>query len=151
MKTALLFPGQGSQRVGMGRDLAQKFAVARQVFDEADAALGYPISKICFDGPEDALTLTASLGNADQAAVDVLALDELLASLHKLDERAAQIVELRYFGGYEEAEIARMLGLSERTVRSHVSTILGKLQLSSRTQATLYALRNGLARLEEEG
>jgi [acyl-carrier-protein] S-malonyltransferase len=58
MKTALLFPGQGSQRVGMGRDLAQKFAVAKQVFDEADAALGYAISTICFDGPEDALTLT---------------------------------------------------------------------------------------------
>ena len=68
-------------------------------------------------GGQDALTLTASLGNAERAAVDVLALDELLASLHKLDERAAQIVELRYFGGYEEAEIAQMLGLSDRTVR----------------------------------
>ena len=68
-------------------------------------------------GGQDALTLNASLGNAEQAAVDVLALDELLASLHKLDERAAQIVELRYFGGYEEAEIAQMLGLSDRTVR----------------------------------
>ncbi len=68
-------------------------------------------------GGQDALTLTASLGSADQAAIDVLALDELLASLHKLDERAAQIVELRYFGGYEDTEIAEMLGLSDRTVR----------------------------------
>ena len=68
-------------------------------------------------GGQDALTLTASLGNAERAAVDVLALDELLGSLHTLDERAAQIVELRYFGGYEEAEIAQMLGLSDRTVR----------------------------------
>ena len=68
-------------------------------------------------GGQDALTLNASLGNAEQAAVDVLALDELLGSLHTLDERAAQIVELRYFGGYEEAEIAQMLGLSDRTVR----------------------------------
>ena len=68
-------------------------------------------------GGQDALTLTASLGNAEQAAVDVLALDELLGALHTLDERAAQIVELRYFGGYEEAEIAQMLGLSDRTVR----------------------------------
>ena len=58
MTTALLFPGQGSQRVGMGRDLAHRFDVARRTYDEADAALGFAISALCFDGPEDALTLT---------------------------------------------------------------------------------------------
>jgi len=68
-------------------------------------------------GGQDAMTLTAALGSGDAAVVEVLALDELLASLHKLDERAAQIVELRYFGGYDEAEIGDMLGISERTVR----------------------------------
>ena len=68
-------------------------------------------------GGQEALTLTASLGNGDAAAVEVLALDELLASLHRVDERAAQIVELRYFGGYSEPEIADMLGVTDRTVR----------------------------------
>ena len=68
-------------------------------------------------GGQEALTLTASLGNGDAAAVEVLALDELLASLHRVDERAAQIVELRYFGGYSETEIAAMLGISDRTLR----------------------------------
>jgi [acyl-carrier-protein] S-malonyltransferase len=58
MKIALLFPGQGSQRVGMGRDLAHEYATARQTFDEADDALGQPLSKLCFEGPEDELTLT---------------------------------------------------------------------------------------------
>lgn len=68
-------------------------------------------------GGQEALTLTARLDSGERAAVEVLALDELLQRLHKLDERAAQIVELRYFGGYEETEIAAMLGLSDRTVR----------------------------------
>src|SRR5438046_9405944 len=55
---ALLFPGQGSQSVGMGKDLAEKYPVARQTFEEADDALGYQLSKLCFEGPEDQLRLT---------------------------------------------------------------------------------------------
>src|ERR1700681_3088641 len=55
---ALLFPGQGSQAVGMGKDLAEKYAVARQTFEEADEALGYKLSTVCFEGPEDQLRLT---------------------------------------------------------------------------------------------
>src|ERR1700681_85571 len=55
---ALLFPGQGSQAVGMSKDLAEKDAVARQTFEEADEALGYKLSTVCFEGPEDQLRLT---------------------------------------------------------------------------------------------
>ena len=68
-------------------------------------------------GGQDALTLTSALGSDSTAVVEVLALDELLSALHRLDERAAQIVELRYFGGYSEIEIAGMLGISDRTLR----------------------------------
>src|SRR5580693_4141855 len=57
-KIAFLFPGQGSQTVGMGKDLAEKFPIARQTFEEADEALGYRLSQVCFDGPEDQLRLT---------------------------------------------------------------------------------------------
>ena len=55
---AFLFPGQGSQAIGMGQDLAAKFPIARQTFEEADAALGYKLSDLCFQGPEDQLRLT---------------------------------------------------------------------------------------------
>jgi len=68
-------------------------------------------------GGQEALTLGAVSGNGEQAVVEVLALDELLQSLHAADERAAQIVELRYFGGYSETEIAQLLGISDRTLR----------------------------------
>lgn len=55
---AFLFPGQGSQAVGMGKDLAALYPVAQETFDEADAALGYNLSQLCFEGPEDKLKLT---------------------------------------------------------------------------------------------
>src|SRR5262249_16414454 len=58
MKTAFVFPGQGSQYAGMGRDIAEKYPAARAVFDEADRVLGRPISRLCFEGPEDELRLT---------------------------------------------------------------------------------------------
>jgi [acyl-carrier-protein] S-malonyltransferase len=59
-KVAFVFPGQASQYPGMGRELAEKYAVARAVFEEADQALGFPISKMCFEGSEDELKQTAN-------------------------------------------------------------------------------------------
>lgn len=53
-----LFPGQGSQAVGMGKELADDYPVARQTFEEADEALGYKLSRVCFEGPEEKLKLT---------------------------------------------------------------------------------------------
>ncbi|MCQ2789985.1 MAG: acyltransferase domain-containing protein, partial [bacterium] len=57
-KIAFVYPGQGSQMVGMGKDLYDNFSVAKDVFDKADEILGRKISKICFEGPEDELKQT---------------------------------------------------------------------------------------------
>jgi [acyl-carrier-protein] S-malonyltransferase len=76
---ALLFPGQGSQFVGMGRKLAEESPAARAVFDEADAVLGFALSRLCFEGPEDELKLTANT----QPAI----LTHSIAALRDLESR----------------------------------------------------------------
>lgn len=87
MTTAWIFPGQGSQTVGMGRDLYEQSPVARAVFDEADAALGLPLTRLCFEGPEAELTATE---NAQPAllTVSVALLRTLGASTAELSQPA---------------------------------------------------------------
>ena len=96
--TAFLFPGQGSQSVGMGRDLHDRFPTARAVFEEADAALGFPLSNLIFEGPEDQLKLTEHTQPAilavSVAAARVLAeqgLSPTFAAGHSLGEYSAHV------------------------------------------------------------
>ena len=96
---AFLFPGQGSQTVGMGKDLCERFPVARKTFDEADGALGKKLSQLCFEGPEDQLRLTENTQPAiltvSVAAYRVLEEKGVKAGFvagHSLGEYSAHVV-----------------------------------------------------------
>jgi len=95
---ALLFPGQGSQSVGMGRDLFDNFAAARAVFEEADEALGFALSQVIFDGPEETLRLTEhtqpAILTVSTAAARVLmeaGVTAAMAAGHSLGEYSAYV------------------------------------------------------------
>jgi [acyl-carrier-protein] S-malonyltransferase len=97
-KIAFLFPGQGSQTVGMGRELAERFPIAAETFSEADAACGFALSKICFNGPEEDLKLTENTQPAiltmSVAVLRVLAshgIEPSLAAGHSLGEWSAHV------------------------------------------------------------
>jgi len=104
---AFLFPGQGSQQVGMGKALAASSPRAAEVFAEADATLGFALSKLCFEGPEDELTLTRNT----QPAV----LATSIAALRLVEERGLkpEIVAGHSLGEYTALVAAGALGLTD--------------------------------------
>lgn len=112
---AFIFPGQGSQYAGMGKDLAEKFPAARQVFEEADAALGFALSEICFNGPAEALQLTENT----QPAI----LATSIAALRAMEAEgfaAPDFVAGHSLGEYSALVAAGSLSLTDavRTVRA---------------------------------
>jgi len=111
--TAFVFPGQGSQYAGMGKDVAEKYPVARRVFDEIDEHLGFSISKLCFDGPDEELKLTQNTQPAILAVSSAIhaVLEDLgiarrdLVAGHSLGEYSALVS----VGGLTPAEAAKIV------------------------------------------
>lgn len=113
--TAFMFPGQGSQYPGMGKELADNFAVVRQTFEEADDALGMALSRICFQGPESELQLTENTQPALLATS--IAFFRLLTSETGL---AADFMAGHSLGEYSALVAADAMGFADalRTVRA---------------------------------
>jgi len=127
MAIAFTFPGQGSQAVGMGKDLAEDFAEARAVFEEVDEALGQKLSDIMWNGPEETLTLTA---NAQPAlmAVSVAVMRVLEARGLKLAEKVSYVAghslgeysALCAAGTFSLADTARLLRIRGNAMQAAV-------------------------------
>jgi len=115
LRTAFIFPGQGSQSSGMGKDLAEKFPVARQVFEEADDALGFAISRLCFEGPAEDLQLTENT----QPAILTVSVAAFRAMM-EAGIGAPAFVAGHSLGEYSALVAAGALSLSDavRTVRA---------------------------------
>ncbi|MGM4909008.1 ACP S-malonyltransferase [Rhizobium sp. 768_B6_N1_8] len=134
MTIAFTFPGQGSQAVGMGKDLAENFAEARAVFEEVDEALGEKLSDVIFNGPEDKLTLTANAQPAlmavSMAVIRVLEAKglDLKAKVayvagHSLGEYSA----LCAAGTFSIADTARLLRIRGNAMQAAVPVGVGAM------------------------
>ncbi len=141
-RRAALFPGQGSQYVGMGRDLAERWPVAAAVFAAADAALGEPLAEVCWNGPEEALRLTATTQPAllahSVAAWRVLA----GAGLH------VEGVAGHSLGEYSAVVAAGGVGLEEavRTVRLRGELMQQAVPVGEGAMAAVIGLDDGAVR-----
>ncbi len=106
-KIAFIFPGQGSQYPGMGRELAESFAAARRVFEEADRAAGFSLSKLCFEGPAEDLQLTANTQPA------ILAVSVAAAEVLREKGVSPDYVAGHSLGEYSALVAAGSLGLAD--------------------------------------
>lgn len=128
---AFIFPGQGSQYAGMGKDLADRFAVAHHTFEEADDALGFDLSRLCFEGPEDDLKLTENtqpaILAASIAALRVLQQERDLKPAFVAGHSLGEFSALVCAGGLKFADALRTVRLRGQFMQQAVPVGVGAM------------------------
>jgi len=177
MKTALLFPGQGSQYSGMGKDLYDNFSVAREVFDSADDYLGFKLSSICFEGDDETLKQTKftqpAIATVSIALLEVLKkevdLEYSMVLGHSLGEYSAlysagvinleQTMKLLYKRGslmssVAEGGMAAVIGATDEIIKSAINEVsevgyIGIANYNSESQTVITGDKKALLAIEE--
>ena len=169
--TAFLFPGQGSQAVGMGRDLAEQTEIGRDAFARADEILGYPLSRICFSGPEEELKLTHNTQPAllvvSHILFQLLGRTPAVAAGHSLGEYSAfvaagtidfadAVLAVHRRGRYMQEAVpvgqgamAAVLGVGVETVREALAEVPGPVDLANWNSAGQIVISGEKGAVEE--
>jgi len=169
--TAFLFPGQGSQAVGMGRDLAEQTEIGRSAFARADEILGYPLSRICFSGPEEELKLTHNTQPAllvvSHILFQLLGRTPAVAAGHSLGEYSAfvaagtidfadAVLAVHRRGRYMQEAVpvgqgamAAVLGVGVETVREALAEVPGPVDLANWNSAGQIVISGEKGAVEE--
>jgi [acyl-carrier-protein] S-malonyltransferase len=146
MTRAFIFPGQGSQAVGMGQELAAAFPVAKQLFDEVDEALGQPLSKLMFEGPIEDLTLTANAQPALMAvSLAIMRVLEAEGGFNIAD--AGKFVAGHSLGEYSALTAAKAFGVADaaRVLKTRGTAMQEAVPVGEGTMAALMGVEMDVA------
>ena len=131
INTSLIFPGQGSQFVGMGRDLSDTYSVAREMFEELDDTLGYGLSKIMFEGPIETLTQT------EHTQPSLMAMSAVICKIMEMESGVSLDSYINFAAGHSLGEYSAL------TVANAIDFVDAAKILKSRGQAMQTAVPNG--------
>jgi [acyl-carrier-protein] S-malonyltransferase len=145
MKTAFLFPGQGAQKVGMGKDLHEAFEPARRVFDLAEAACGMPLKQLCFEGPEEQLART----DVCQPAIFTVSAATLAALADLLGPDKAEAIRPAFMAGLSLGEYTALYAADAIDLQAAVRLVARRGELMQQAAVAVPSAMVSIIGLDE--